>query len=209
METKREYQLQIKKEKLNSWKEYCNVAASTNPWSQVYKLAAGKARADRIMTTLRKPDGSETSSIKETMDVILQYLFPEDRKESENQLHKTIRRSVEEPINTRDDTGFSKEEIRQTIASFSDKKAPGRDGPTASVYLRTFKLLPEVVTAIYNQCLDRGCFPKRWKAAKIIPIIKPGQENSAEPSKYRPISLLNKGGKILEKLLITRITHYL
>ena len=200
--------MQIKKEKLNSWKEYCNVAASTNPWSQVYKLAAGKARADRIMTTLRKPDGSETLSIKETMDVILQYHFPEDREESENQLHKTIRRSVDEPINTRDDTGFSKEEIRQTIASFSDKKAPGRDGITASVYLRTFKLLPEV-TAIYNQCLDRGCFPKRWKAAKIIPIMKPGQENSAEPSKYRPISLLNMGGKILEKLLITRITHYL
>ena len=136
----------------------------------------------------------------------LQYHFPEDREESENQLHKTIRRSVEEPINTRD-TGFSKEEIRQ-IASFSDKKAPGRDRITASVYLRTFKLLPEVVTAIYNQCLDRGCFPKRWKAAKI-PIIKSSQENSAEPSKYRPISLLNKGGKILEKLLITRITHYL
>ena len=63
--------MQIKKEKLNSWKEYCNVAASTNPWSQVYKLAAGKARADRIMTTLRKQDGSETSSIKETMDIIL------------------------------------------------------------------------------------------------------------------------------------------
>jgi len=171
----------------------------------VYKLAAGKARADRIMTTLRKPDGSETSSIKETMDVILQCHFPEDREESENQLHKTIRRSVEEPINTRDDTGFSKEEIRQTITSFSDKKAPGRDGITASVYLRKFKLLPEMVTAIYNQCLDRGCFPKRWKAAKIIPIIKPAQENSAEPCKYRPISLLN----ILEKLLITRITHYL
>jgi len=41
-EAKRNYQTEIKKEKLNSWKEYCNVTASTNPWSQVYKLAAGK-----------------------------------------------------------------------------------------------------------------------------------------------------------------------
>ena len=47
------YQAGIKTEKFNSWKEYCNVAASTNPWSQVYKLAAGKTRAKSTMTTLR------------------------------------------------------------------------------------------------------------------------------------------------------------
>jgi hypothetical protein len=31
VEAKRTYQVGIKKEKCNSWKEYCNVAASTNP----------------------------------------------------------------------------------------------------------------------------------------------------------------------------------
>jgi hypothetical protein len=46
-------------------------------------------------------------------------------------------------------------------------------------------------------CLKRGCFPKRWKIAKIIPIIKHGKEKSRDPSKYRPISLLNIGGKVL------------
>ena len=46
----------------------------------------------------------------------------------------------------------------------------------------------------------KGCFPRRWKTAKIIPI-KPGKENSMEPSKYCPISLLNIGGNILEKLI--------
>jgi hypothetical protein len=65
------------------------------------------------------------------------------------------------------------------------------------------------VTEIYNQCLKKGCFPRRWKTAKIIPIVKPGKENSMEPSKYRPISLLNIGGKVLEKLLINRINHHM
>ena len=44
MEAKRTYQAEIKKAKSNSWKAYCNVAASVNPWSQVYKLAAGKTK---------------------------------------------------------------------------------------------------------------------------------------------------------------------
>jgi hypothetical protein len=56
--------------------------------------------------------------------------------------------------------------------------------------------------------LKRGRFPKNWKIAKIIPITKPGREDSLDPSKYRPISLLNIGGKVLEKLLINRIMHH-
>jgi len=42
IEAKRNYQAGIKKEKLNSWKEYCNVTACTNPSSQVHKLVQGK-----------------------------------------------------------------------------------------------------------------------------------------------------------------------
>jgi len=57
--------------------------------------------------------------------------------------------------------------------------------------------------------LKRGCFPKNWKIAKIIPVTKPGREDSLDPSKYRPISLLNIGGKVLEKLLINRIMHHI
>ena len=42
----------------------------------------------------------------------------------------------------------------------------------------------------------------------MIPITKPGKEESGDPTKYRPISLLNTEGKVLEKLLIQRIMHH-
>jgi hypothetical protein len=88
-------------------------------------------------------------------------------------LHQTPhRKSIEEPIKTSEDVEFSQEEIRQTIESFNDKKAPGIDGITGGIYLRTFTIFPELVTTIYNQCLQRGCFRKRWKIAKVIPTIK-------------------------------------
>jgi hypothetical protein len=42
-----------------------------------------------------------------------------------------------------------------------------------------------------------------------MPITKPDTQNSPDVTKYRPISLLNTGGKILEKALINRINHHM
>ena len=110
-------------------------------------------------------------------------------------------------MDTADDKCFTVEETRRVITSMDNKKALGIDGITGEVYKSVFEILPEYLTAMYNSCLNRGIFPKRWKTAKMIPIVKPGKENSDEPSKFRPISLLNVGGKVLEKLLINRINH--
>ena len=65
------------------------------------------------------------------------------------------------------------------------------------------------MTTLYNGCLWTGGFPRRWKRARIIPTTKPGKENCNDASKYWPISLLNVGRKVLEKLLINRIMHFL
>ena len=89
-----------------------------------------------------------------------------------------------------------------------NKKVPGEVGFTGDIYNHTFKILPKFITAMYNGCLRDGVFPKRWKRAKLIPIIKPGKEDSYEVSKYRPISLLNVGCKVLEKVIINRINHH-
>ena len=62
---------------------------------------------------------------------------------------------------------------------------------------------------MYNGCLKNGIFPERWQMPKIIPIMKPHTQNSEDVTKYRPISLLNIGGKIMEKALITRINHHM
>ena len=50
------YEATIKREKIRSWKEYCNLTSSSNPWNEVCKLAAGKNRNNTQITTLRKHD---------------------------------------------------------------------------------------------------------------------------------------------------------
>ena len=94
------------------------------------------------------------------------------------------------------------------IESLKPKKAPGPSGITNELVKLIFKAIPNTITLMYNKCLKTGCFPDNWKIAKVIPITKPGKEGSGDPTKYRPISLLNTEGKILERLFIQRIMHH-
>jgi hypothetical protein len=120
-----------------------------------------------------------------------------------------IRRLTQRPIKTTDNRQFTQHEDRQIIEGFNPRKEPAPDGMTSKILILVFKTIPTTVTYIYNECLKRGCFPKKWKTAKIIPITKPGKENSLDPSKYHPISLLNIGDKVLEKLLINRTMQHI
>jgi len=133
---------------------------------------------------------------------------PQDNRRDDNDYHKQIRALTEQPANTVDDREFTKQEIRNIIENMKDK-APGEDGITIVIYNHAFKRVPTFITEIYNGCLKQGIFPTEWKKAKLIPIIKPGKERSYKVSKYCPISLLNIGGKVLEKLMINRINHHI
>ena len=203
------YTASIKQAKIKSWKEYCNMTNDNNPWNAVYKLAAGKIYTNTQITTLKKPDGSYTADTKETLGLMMETFTPEDNKMDDNEHHKLVRAQALLPTDAADDRKFTIDEVKKTVESMNNKKAPGDDGITGDIYNCAFKTLPKYITAIYNGCLKNGIFPTRWKRAKLIPIIKPGCEKSHEVSKYRPISLLNVGGKVLEKLLINRINHHL
>jgi len=140
---------------------------------------------------------------------MLEYFTPEDNELEDNNYHKQVREKTTRPPNTPDDCEFTIDEIRRVIEGMDNKKAPGEDGITAEIFKQTFKILPKSITAMYNGCLKNGIFPEIWKKAKIIPITKPDTQNSQDDTKYRPISLLNIGGKILEKALINRINHHI
>ena len=46
----------------------------------------------------------------------------------------------------------------------------------------------EFLLYVFNQVWVSGRFPTSWKEATIIPIPKPGKDNT-DPSNYRPIAL--------------------
>ena len=138
---------------------------------------------------------------------MLEHFTPTDNVHDDNDYHKQVRAQAQQPATTADDREFTIEETRKAVDSTDNKKAPGENGITGDIYKQTFETFPKYIIAMYNGCLRQGVFPKRWKREKLIPIIKPGKENSDEALKYRPISLLNVVGKVLEIAMINRINH--
>lgn len=205
---KKEYSTAIQKAKTQSWKQYCSLTPTNNPWNAVYKLASGKIRNNIPLTTLKKSDNTTTKDLMETATYMLEYFVPEDDQSQDTEYHKLIRSQTLRPNETVDDVAFTQTEIDNIIKNLPADKTPGENGVTGKLLRRVHSIFPNYLTALYNSCLKNACFPRLWKRAKILPIVKPGKENSMEVSKFRPISLLNTEGKVLEKLLINRINHH-
>ena len=49
-------------------------------------------------------------------------------------------------------------------------------------------VIAKTLTYLYNLCIDKNCFPSKFKQAKVVPIYKSG--DTADPSNYRPISIV-------------------
>jgi hypothetical protein len=103
---------------------------------------------------------------------MLEYFTPEDNEYDDNEYHKQVRAQSQEPVNTADDKEFTLEEIRNAVDSLDNKQAPGEDGTTGEIYKLTFDTFSKFITAMYNQCLRSGIFPKRWKRSKLILVTK-------------------------------------
>jgi hypothetical protein len=110
IEGQKEYQVEIRKEKIKSWKQYCNTSPN-NPWNAAYKLATGKIGRKDTLTTLQKPDGAKTANLIETMKLLIEKLIPEDNSRNDTDQHRNIRRLTEQPIETTDDREFSQDEV--------------------------------------------------------------------------------------------------
>lgn len=85
------------------------------------------------------------------------------------------------------------------IKQLKNKKSAGPDNISNFIIK---KFTPQIIcrlTKIYTACIDLSYFPTEWKKAKIIPLFKKGVKSN--PANYRPISLVNNLGKVLEKFI--------
>jgi hypothetical protein len=140
--------------------------------------------------------------MQSTINQMIERFVPEDSEDGDEAHHKRVRQQVAAPLRTTNDEEFTRHEVQAALDKFDPCKTPGEDALSSEILLHVFRSFATIFTEIYNECLRRGHFLKQWKRSVILPIVKLGKEGLNKVGKYRPISLINIGGKILEKLLI-------
>jgi len=100
------------------------------------------------------------------------------------------------------------EELQAIIESLPPKKAPGYDDINNTALKNLNQDLKVQLLWVINQCLRLAYFPDFWKFAIVLAFPKPGKDHSKADA-YRPISLLCTMGKLLEKIMLHRISDFL
>jgi hypothetical protein len=98
-------------------------------------------------------------------------------------------------------------DIIETLKSFDPKKSVDMDDISLNLikYVDTAIALP--LAHIFNLSFSTGTFPDSFKTSRVIPIFKSGDPTSTD--NYRPISLINTFGKILEKIVSYKLINHL
>ena len=65
----------------------------------------------------------------------------------------------------------------------------------------------DFVAHIINVCISTSQFPRTWKTARISPVSK--VDNPKQDADYRPVSILLALSKVLERLVLKRLVHYI
>ena len=63
------------------------------------------------------------------------------------------------------------------------------------------------VLSLFNYLWTEGCYPAEWSHSYIIPILKPGKP-ACNTDSYRPIQLTSCFGKIMERMITSRLTWF-
>lgn len=100
---------------------------------------------------------------------------------------------------------FSLYELKRAIMSVKET-SPGKDEICYSMIGKLSDIALASILKLYNKIWEEGKLPKSWKHSIIVPIVKPGKDRS-EATSYRPIALTSNMCKIMERLIVNRLTY--
>lgn len=99
------------------------------------------------------------------------------------------------------------DEVGRVLKSMPSKSSPLDFVPTSLLRAcsGTFSV---IISDLANLTFQHGFFPTKFRKAQITPLLKQPGLDATDPTSYRPISNLSTISKVLERLVLTRITSH-
>lgn len=103
---------------------------------------------------------------------------------------------------------ISVQEIIDTIKMLPTKRSSvGIDGVSNDLIRHLPEKWLSLLAFIFNRCWSEGKQPEAWKTSIVVPILKSGKPKQSVGS-YRPISLTSHVSKLMERIVLNRLTHF-
>ena len=102
---------------------------------------------------------------------------------------------------------ITKNKVAKVLYNCKSGKAPGIDGVVSDTLKNRMSI--NVLTAMFNACMESHLMPSTWAKAIISPIQKNAAGDPRIPMNYRGISLLSVVAMIYSAVLSNRISGHL
>ena len=186
----------IEKAKASHWKQFLDEAGEGKLWKAATYMKPQEAWG---CTPAMHVGANELTENKEKAQAFLETFFPEMDEPHEGQSTQTPLELPWQPV--------TELEIQRSLRATKGSTAPGEDGLPTLVWKHLWKTLKKLIARIFTASINLGYHPKRWRSARIVVLRKPGKPDYSVPGAYRPISLLNTLGKLLEAVMAKRLSH--
>jgi hypothetical protein len=102
---------------------------------------------------------------------------------------------------------ITEKEVYHTITLTPPMKAAGPDGIINRVLHVVAAQIAPHLTKIFNGSLRLGYCPPHFRQSTTIVLRKPGKDDYTAPKTYRPIALLNTIGKVMDSIIVKRVSY--
>ena len=175
----------------------------------ILKEIINKNKVRKIQEQFKLSDGSVTSNkliISEKFNEFFINIGPTLAKKIPHQSRNHSFYLGDKIVNTIFLSSITVEEIDEIFRSLR-KSAPGHDELTTDILKLGLPYIKLPLLYVLNLSLEEGVFPKELKIANVIPLFK--AEDPMKFNNYRPVSLLCILSKVFEKVMYSRLLHFL
>ena len=152
---------------------------------------------------LRKDDIIHTND-KDKANILNQFFTEQSTLDDSNASLPSINHALPYKLDSISITSLEVEDILKTLKT---GKAAGPDSIDNRLLKELARPLSGPLTDLFNFSLTTGKVPNLWKQANVTPVFK--KNEPSDVANYRPISLLNTIGKVLEKIIQKYVFNFL